>query len=109
MGTNRPVYSGKKQGIQLPGRQEAIARKEDVALKIIIKLIEEKRTALVVREVYDTLRDSTFYLFEEINVDMEFDRSRLKCVSTLMKIRFLNAVLFNVRCGWEPLNTAKMF
>lgn len=30
-----------------------------VALKLILKLLSEKRTALVVREVYDTHRDST--------------------------------------------------
>lgn len=28
-----------------------------VALKIILKLLKEKRTALVIREVYDTHRD----------------------------------------------------
>jgi len=33
-----------------------------VALKILIKLLEEKRTALVVREVYDTHSDSTFFI-----------------------------------------------
>lgn len=37
-----------------------------VALKIILKLLSEKRKALVVREVYDTHRDSTFSLFKEI-------------------------------------------
>ena len=35
-----------------------------VALKIILKMLEEKRTALVVREVYDTHRDSTFSLLK---------------------------------------------
>jgi len=33
-----------------------------VALKILIKLLEEKRTALVIREVYDTHSDSTFFI-----------------------------------------------
>ena len=37
-----------------------------IALKIILKLLSEKRKALVVREVYDTHRDSTFSLFKEI-------------------------------------------
>lgn len=41
-----------------------------VALKIIFKLLEEKRTALVVREVYDTHRESTFSLFSEIIEDL---------------------------------------
>ncbi|MFJ7922111.1 phage terminase large subunit [Lysinibacillus fusiformis] len=37
-----------------------------VAHKILLKLLEEKRTALVVREVYDTHRESTFSLFTGI-------------------------------------------
>ena len=41
-----------------------------VALKVILKLLSEKRTALVVREVYDTIRDSCFSLFREIVEDM---------------------------------------
>lgn len=42
-----------------------------VALKIILKLLQEKRTCLVVREVYDTIRDSCFSLFKEICEDMD--------------------------------------
>jgi len=41
-----------------------------IALKIILKLFQEKRTALVVREVYDTLKDSCFSLMTEILEDM---------------------------------------
>ena len=41
-----------------------------IALKILLKLLEEKRTALVVREVFDTIRDSTYSLFLEIIEDM---------------------------------------
>ena len=37
-----------------------------IALKLILKCLEEKRKVLVVREVYDTHRDSTFSLFKEI-------------------------------------------
>lgn len=60
-----------------------------VALKIIIKLLEEKRTALVIREVYDTHRDSTLSLFQEIIIDMEVD-DRIKIVTSPMEIRFPN-------------------
>lgn len=60
-----------------------------VALKIIIKLLEEKRTALVVREVYDTHRDSTFSLFEEIIADMDLS-GRIRAVTSPMQIRFPN-------------------
>lgn len=41
-----------------------------VALKIIFKLMQEKRKALVVREVYETHKDSTFSLFSEIIEEM---------------------------------------
>lgn len=60
-----------------------------VALKIILKLLEEKRTALVVREVYDTHRDSTFSLLEEIINDLEIDH-KVRCVTSPMQIRFPN-------------------
>lgn len=60
-----------------------------VALKLILKLLEEKRTALVVREVYDTIRDSCFSLLEEIIIEMELD-DRIKCKTSPMQIRFPN-------------------
>lgn len=37
-----------------------------VALKIILKLLEEKRTALVVRQVRETIKESCFALFKEV-------------------------------------------
>jgi phage terminase large subunit len=60
-----------------------------VALKIVLKLLQEKRTALVVREVYDTMRDSCFALFDEIITDLELD-GRVKLVTSPMQIRFPN-------------------
>lgn len=41
-----------------------------IALKIILKCLEEKRKVLVVREVYETIRESCFDLFIEILEDM---------------------------------------
>ena len=41
-----------------------------IAFKIILKLLSEKRKALVVREVYDTLSESCYDLFVEILSDM---------------------------------------
>ncbi len=41
-----------------------------IALKLILKCFNEKRKVLVVREVYDTHRDSTFSLFKEILEEM---------------------------------------
>lgn len=40
------------------------------AMKIILKCFEEKRKVLVIREVYDTHRDSTYSLFCEILEEM---------------------------------------
>ena len=42
-----------------------------IALKIILKLLEEKRKALVIREVYETIRESCFDLFIEILEDLD--------------------------------------
>lgn len=42
-----------------------------VALKIILKCLEEKRKVLVIREVYDTLTESCYDLFKEILNDMD--------------------------------------
>jgi phage terminase large subunit len=60
-----------------------------VGLKLILKLLQEKRTALVVREVYDTLRDSTYALLAEIIVDLGLEHI-IKTVSSPMQIRFPN-------------------
>lgn len=60
-----------------------------IALKIILKLMQEKRTALVVREVYDTIRDSCYSLFEEIIIDMQLD-DKIRMVTSPMQIRFPN-------------------
>nr|WP_285846053.1 PBSX family phage terminase large subunit [Metabacillus idriensis] len=60
-----------------------------VALKLILKLLEEKRTALVVREVYDTHRDSTFSLLEELVIDLGLD-DKIRCLSSPMQVRFPN-------------------
>ena len=59
------------------------------ALKIILKLLREKRTALVVREVFDTHRDSTFALFEDIIEELELGHA-VKAVSSPMQLRFSN-------------------
>ncbi|OAA91246.1 PBSX family phage terminase large subunit [Clostridium ljungdahlii] len=60
-----------------------------VALKLILKLLQEKRTALVVREVFDTIRDSCYSLLEEIIADMGLD-DKIKCVTSPMQVKFPN-------------------
>ncbi len=66
-----------------------------VALKIILKLLVEKRTCLVVRDVYDTIRDSCFSLFNEICEDMELTQV-IRFTASPMQMRFVNGsrVLF---------------
>ncbi|MFJ7665589.1 PBSX family phage terminase large subunit [Lysinibacillus sp. NPDC097195] len=49
-----------------------------VALKLVLKCLQEKRKILVIREVYDTHKDSTFALFKDIleSLDRLDDTSR---------------------------------
>ena len=73
-----------------------------IAFKIILKCLEEKRTVLVCRAVYDTIRESCFSLFKDIldKLDMlsESENSRTKsnnknkiiAISSPMQIRFPN-------------------
>ena len=60
-----------------------------IALKIILKLLQEKRTCLVVRDIYDTIRDSCFSLFTEICTDMNLER-QVRFTNSPMQMRFPN-------------------
>lgn len=60
-----------------------------IAVKLIKKLLEEKRKALVVREVFDTLRDSCFDLLQEVAAAMEVD-DLMTFTSSPMQVRFKN-------------------
>lgn len=72
----------------------------DVALKITLKLLEDKRTALVVRNVFETIRESCFSLFKEISESMGIlspmrslrgrSDGKVVAVSSPMEIRFPN-------------------
>ncbi|WP_081834328.1 PBSX family phage terminase large subunit [Geomicrobium sp. JCM 19039] len=59
------------------------------AVKIITKLCEERRTCLVVREVFETHRESTFSLLEEILEEMGLG-DIVKCGTAPMLIKFPN-------------------
>ncbi|WP_166644685.1 PBSX family phage terminase large subunit [Bacillus sp. BK450] len=61
-----------------------------IALKLILKLLDEKRTALVIREVYDTHRDSTFSLFEEIVNDLGLGHV-IQCRTSPLMLKFHNS------------------
>ena len=60
-----------------------------VALKVILKCLEEKRKVLVIREVFNTIRDSCFALFDEIISDLGLDGYVSPTVSP-MQIKFPN-------------------
>ena len=60
-----------------------------VATKIILKLLSEKRKCLVVREVYDTIRDSCFSLFQDVSENMGL-HSIIEFKTSPMKIKFPN-------------------
>ena len=68
----------------------------DTAFKIILKLLEEKRKALVVREVFDTIQESCYDLFAEILDDMNlltedprvFRRKKNKVLALKSPLRF---------------------
>lgn len=70
-----------------------------IALKIILKLLQEKRKALVIREVYDTLTESCYDLFKEILNDLgllalDDDRrqfkTKVRALKSPMEFKFPN-------------------
>lgn len=69
-----------------------------IALKIILKCLEEKRKVLVVREVYDTLTESCYDLLKEILDDMDLlvgeessnPKLKVKALKSPMKFEFPN-------------------
>lgn len=60
-----------------------------VAMKLMLKLLTEKRKALVVREVYDTIRDSCFDLLMEVAEAMEVS-DYITFTTSPMQLRFSN-------------------
>lgn len=68
-----------------------------IAFKIILKLLNEKRKALVVRQVYDTIYESCYDLFKEILDEMhllaadynEFKKKKNKCVALKSPLRIM--------------------
>lgn len=60
-----------------------------IAVKLIKKLLEEKRKALVVREVFDTIRDSCYDLLMEVAGAMEVT-DYITFTTSPMQVRFSN-------------------
>ena len=61
----------------------------NAAVKIIKKLLQEKRKAMVVREVFDTMRDSCYDLLAEVSDAMGVGQY-LKFTSSPMQVQFKN-------------------
>lgn len=69
-----------------------------IALKIVLKCLQEKRKVLVIREVYETIRESCFDLFKEILEDLELladdsrkgSRGKVVATSSPMLLSFPN-------------------
>ena len=67
-----------------------------IAFKLVLKLLEEKRKCLIVREVYETLQESCFDLICEILLDMdiftdsssEFRKKKNKVLALKSPLRF---------------------
>lgn len=60
-----------------------------VAIKLVTKLLQEKRKVLVVREVFDTLRDSCYSLLEEV-VEAMGVSDYVKFTQSPMRVKFRN-------------------
>lgn len=70
-----------------------------IALKIVLKCLEEKRKVLVIREVYDTLTESCYDLFKEILNDMDLlttdddkriFKTKVRALKSPMEFKFPN-------------------
>ena len=64
-----------------------------IGLKIILKCLEEKRKVLVVREVFDTIRDSCYDLLVEILEELNLvgtSKRKVRCTVSPMRIKFPN-------------------
>lgn len=64
-----------------------------IALKLILKCLAEKRKVLVVREVFDTIRDSCYDLLVEILEELDLvgtGKRKVRCTTSPMSIKFPN-------------------
>lgn len=61
----------------------------NIAFKLILKLLEEKRKVLVVREVFDTIEESCFDLFKEILEEMDMLADEEKNIRTQRKTKVI--------------------
>lgn len=72
-----------------------------IAMKLILKCLTERRKVLVVRNVFDTIRDSCYSLFKDILSKMDLEGS-IKAITSPMQIRFPNGSLITFRGMDKP-------
>lgn len=71
-------------------------KSQATAQKIVLKLLQEKRTCLVVRNVFTTIKDSCFEILKQIVSDMDLlsfkdkDKNKIVFVKSPMEVRFPN-------------------
>lgn len=76
-----------------------------IALKLILKCVTEKRKVLVVREVYDTIRDSCYDLLVEILSELDLlgqSKKKVRCTTSPMRILFPNGSIIIFRGMDKP-------
>ena len=64
-----------------------------IALKLILKCLQEKRKVLIVRQVFDTIRDSCYDLIVEILEEFDLvgeSKNKVRCTVSPMSIKFPN-------------------
>lgn len=59
------------------------------AMKVVIKLLQERRTCLVVREVFDTIRDSCYALLGDVIYSLELE-GVAELTHSPMQVKFAN-------------------
>lgn len=65
-------------------------KSHETAIKIIVKLLEEKRRCAVIREVYETHTDSTYELLQEVAGVIDPDGELIKFKKSPLSVEFYN-------------------
>lgn len=78
-----------------------------VAVKLILKCMQEKRKVLIVRNVFDTMRDSCYSLMKDILssmgiLDENTKHGGVQAITSPMQIRFSNGSLMTFRGMDKP-------
>lgn len=94
------VFDWKKKYYFLVGGYGS-SKSYNTALKIILKLLQEKRKVLVVRQVFDTLRETCFSLLNEV-IEKLGIQEVVKVTVSPMKFEFQNGSEIIFKGGDKP-------